>query len=55
MDYDFWITMGTAAILATIKNPDKRAALKKVMLKIRNSINAAYTGDPDFQSPPPSA
>lgn len=47
--YDFWITMGTAAILATIKNADKRAALKKVMLKIYNSIKSAYAGDSDFQ------
>lgn len=49
MDFDFWITMGTAAILAAIKNPDRRASLKKVMLKIRNAINANYAGDPDFQ------
>lgn len=49
MDYDFWITMGTAAILASIKNADKRVQLKKVMLKIVSSIKAAYAGDPDFQ------
>ncbi|HTK86993.1 MAG TPA: hypothetical protein VL329_04640 [Nitrospiraceae bacterium] len=49
MDYDFWITMGTAAILASIKNPDKRLALKKVMLKLISSIKTAYAGDPDFQ------
>lgn len=48
MDFGFWITMGTAAILASIKNPDSRAGLKKVMLKIRNSINAAYADDKDF-------
>lgn len=48
MDYNFWITMGTAAILQSIKNPDSRAALKKVMLKLRNSINAAYATDKDF-------
>jgi hypothetical protein len=51
MDFDFWITMGTAAILASIKNPDKRAQLKKIMLKIRNAINTAYANDPDFQNP----
>jgi hypothetical protein len=51
MDYDFFITMGTAAILASIKNPEKRAALKRIMLKIRNAINAAYADDPDFQTP----
>jgi len=52
MDFDFWITMGTAAILASIKNPANRDRLKKVMLKIRNAINTAYVGDPDFQTPP---
>lgn len=49
MDFSFWITMGTAAILASIKNPDSRAGLKKVMLKIFRSIKAAYQGDPDFE------
>lgn len=49
MDFSFWITMGTAAILASIKNPESRAALKKVMLKIYKSIKAAYIGDPDFE------
>lgn len=47
--YDFWITMGTTAILTSIKNPEKRAGLKKIMLKIYTSIKAAYAGDPDFQ------
>lgn len=49
MGYDFWIVMGTAAILQSIKNPDSRAGLKKVMLKIYRSIKAAYAGDPDFE------
>lgn len=51
MGYDFWITMGTAAILASIKNPDSRAGLKKIMLKIYRSIAAAYADDPDFNPP----
>lgn len=49
MDFNFWIVMGSAAILASIKNPDARAGLKKVMLKIVRSIKAAYAGDPDFE------
>lgn len=49
MDYSFFITMGTAAILASIKNPDSKAGLKKVMLKIYRSIKAAYAGDSDFE------
>lgn len=48
MGFDFFIVMGTAAILASIKNPDSRAGLKKVMLKIYRSIKAAYAGDSDF-------
>lgn len=46
--YDFWITMGTAALLATIKSDDGKAKFKKVCLKIFNSIKAAFAGDPDF-------
>lgn len=45
---DMLITMGISLILAAIKNPTKKAAPKKAMLKVRNSINAAYAGDPDF-------
>ncbi len=43
------IQMAIAIILSTVKNPAKKAELKKAMLKIRNSINTAYAGDPDFQ------
>lgn len=42
------ISLGVSAIMAAIKNPDKRIKLKKVMLDLRNAINAAYSGDPDF-------
>ncbi len=49
MDFDLLLQIGVTIILQSIKNPEKRAALKKVMLKVRNSINTAYAGDPDFQ------
>lgn len=48
MDYSFWITMGTAAILASIKSEESRLRFKKIMLKIYRSIGDAYMGDPDF-------
>lgn len=43
------IQMAITIVLSTIKNPAKKAQLKKAMLKIRNTINASYSGDPDFQ------
>jgi hypothetical protein len=43
------IGMAVSIVLSTIKNPAKKAQLKKAMLKIRNQINLAYAGDPDFQ------
>lgn len=49
MSYEFFITMGAAAILASIKNEQSKAQFKKVMLKIYKGIKAAYATDPDFQ------
>ena len=46
---DLLITMGISVILTAIKNPAKKEALKKALLKVRNAINAAYATDPDFQ------
>ncbi len=43
------IQMAITIILSTVKNPAKKAELKKAMLKIRNTINTVYAGDPDFQ------
>lgn len=45
---DYLISMGVAILLAAIKNPAKKAQLKKIALKVRNTINAAFAGDPDF-------
>lgn len=46
---DVLINLGISAILTAVKNPTKAASLKKALLKVRNAINAAFPGDPDFQ------
>jgi hypothetical protein len=40
--------MAIAVVLSVIKNPDKKAKLKKALLKVRNQINFAYKNDPEF-------
>jgi len=45
---DFLLAMGISVLLQVIKNPDKKAAVKKQMLKVFNAIKANYAGDPDF-------
>lgn len=47
---DIWINFGISVILTAVKDPAKRAELKRAMLKVRNAINTAYAGDPDFES-----
>jgi hypothetical protein len=46
---DMIIAMATSVILAAVKNPGKKATLRKALLKIFKSIQAAFPGDPDFQ------
>lgn len=46
---DMIISMAIAIILSSVKNPAKKASLKRALLKVRNTINAAYADDPDFQ------
>lgn len=46
---DLWINFGISVILSALKSPAKKAGLKKAMLKVRNAINVAYAGDPDFE------
>lgn len=46
---DMLIQMAITLVLGAIKNPAKKASLKKAMLKIRDSINMAYASDKDFQ------
>lgn len=42
------IDIGIGAILRTLKNPAKKAALRKAMLKVFNAIKVAYAGDAEF-------
>ncbi len=39
------INMALAIIFGTIKNPEKKAALKKALLKMRDAINGLYPGE----------
>ena len=48
MDENLIIQMAVTVVLSTIKNPAKKASLKKAMLKIFTSIKTVYAGDPDF-------
>jgi hypothetical protein len=45
---EFWINMGVTALFVSIKSADGKAKLKKICLKVYNTIKAVYAGDPDF-------
>lgn len=45
---DLLIPMAVSVIISSVKNPAKKAELKKAMLKVRNTINQVYANDPDF-------
>lgn len=45
---DYLISVGVTILLTAIKNPAKKATIKKIALKVYNAIKAAYAGDPDF-------
>ena len=49
MPIEILIGIAASIILSTIKNPQHKAQLKSVMLKIFNAIKNVYAGDPDFQ------
>ncbi len=42
------ITVLLSVLKESVKNEQKKADLKKAMLKIRNAINTLYAGDEDF-------
>jgi len=46
---DFIIGMATSVILTSIKDPAKKAKLKKSMAKIYLTIGNLYAGDEEFQ------
>lgn len=47
--FDLAISTVLSVIKAAFKSDDKRASVKKALLKVRNQINALYSGDPDFE------
>ncbi len=42
---ELYINMGMSLVLSVIKNPDKAAKFKAVLLKVRNAINGAFPND----------
>jgi hypothetical protein len=50
MNEELIIAMATSIILASVKNPEKKAKLKKAMAKIYKTIGTTYFGDPEFQA-----
>ena len=48
MPIEYLIGMAASIIIASVKNPQHKVALKAIMLKIFNTIRNSYTGDPDF-------
>ena len=47
MPIEYLIGMAASIIIASVKNPQHKAQLKAVMLKIFNTIRNSYAGDPD--------
>ncbi|MFN0108518.1 MAG: hypothetical protein ACKVZH_06655 [Blastocatellia bacterium] len=47
--FDIGISAVFTALREAIKNPDKKAKLKRVMLKIKKQIEIVFGDDPDFQ------
>ena len=49
---DFYVDLALTVLFSTlktaIKNEERKASLKKAMLKLRNAINVAYAGDEAF-------
>ncbi len=49
---DFLISMALSIIFevlkTVVKNAQSKGKMKAALLKLRNSINVAYSGDPDF-------
>lgn len=43
--FDLGISFVLSAIRAAIKNPDRKEAYKRALLKVRNAIDALYIDD----------
>ena len=50
MNEELIIAMATSVILASVKNPERKSKLTKVMAKLYKTIGTAYLGDPEFQA-----
>ena len=50
MPEELIIAMATSVILASVKNPERKSKLTKVMAKLYKTIGTAYLGDPEFQA-----
>lgn len=50
---DWWVDMALGIVFGVVKqvvkNPERKEALKRALLKLRNAINGAYAGDPEFE------
>ena len=47
--FELGISFVFTALREAVKNPTKKASLKKVMLKIKNQIDIVFSDDPDFR------
>jgi len=47
--FDLGISFVFTGLREASKNPAKKAALKKVMLKIKTQIELVFADDPDFK------
>lgn len=52
MNFDFFLDIGISAVLTvlkqSVKNAERKAELKRVMLKIYNQIGLVYGGEDEF-------
>lgn len=48
MNEDLTIAMAWAVLFSSVKNPKRKATLKRAVLKFVRMALATYAGDPDF-------
>lgn len=48
MNLDILLSIGVTILLGSIKNPESKARVRKIALKVYTSIKTAFAGDPDF-------
>ena len=47
--FDLGISFVFTSLREAVKNAEKKAKLKKIMLKIKNQIEIVFSDDPDFR------